>query len=88
MNDNPLVAVWWFDSRRPAGEWLRLDDFEPEEICCCCSVGYLVHEDDEQLALAPNIADADSDNPQISGIIQIPVSCVTKRRTLKFSVSF
>ncbi len=85
MTDFPLVMVWWHDSRRPASEWLRLSDFVPESICHCCSVGYVVYEDGKQLALAPTIADANSDDPQISGTIQIPIECIVKRQIVKSS---
>ena len=79
----PLVAVRWLDSRRPAGAWLRLSDFEPEGACDCLSVGYVVYEDDTLLAIAPNIADADSEDPQISGTIEIPVCAVVEKQMLK-----
>ena len=83
MTKFPLVVVRWLDSRRPATAWLRLSDFEPEGVCDCLSVGYIIYENETQLAIAPNIADADSEDPQISGTIEIPVCAVVERQILK-----
>ena len=83
MTKFPLVVVRWLDSRRPAAAWLRLSDFEPDGVCDCLSVGYIIYEDETQLTIAPNIADADSEDPQISGTIEIPVCAVVEKKILK-----
>ena len=75
----PLVIIEWEDSRQPESSWRWLADFTPDDVCVCVSVGFLIYDGDTYKALAPNMTDvADSDGTQVSGVIHIPASCVTR----------
>lgn len=50
-----LVLVEWLDSRRGEG-WVRLNELE-SSITRCRSVGWLINEDAESLALAGHLAE-------------------------------
>ena len=73
-----LVAVEWEDSARPIAAWQWADDYELPQIVRCISVGYLIAETDEALALAPNLGDVGRERVQASGIIRLPRSAVRK----------
>ncbi len=70
-NQLRLAKVEWADSRQPSAGWQFIEDLEPSS-CDCVSVGYIVRDDVEFLALAQNIADIKKDSPQCSGVIVIP----------------
>lgn len=72
-----LVLVEWVDSRRPNPEWQRLDGWESDDLCRCASVGW-AHETVDVVVLAPNRADVDTDDVQISGVIHIPRAAITR----------
>lgn len=73
-----LVLVEWLDSAQPIAPWQHLTNMEPPSAIRCVSVGWLVSDDGEVLAIAPNFgAIDDEDSVQISGVIQIPTRCVT-----------
>jgi hypothetical protein len=45
----------------------------------CASVGWLIRDDDEMKALAPNMGALNNENSvQVSGVIQIPTRCVRR----------
>ena len=68
-----LVLVEWWDSRQPVPRWLCLDEVDGVESCACVSVGFLIRETENEIVLAPNLADLDDDElVQGSGIITIP----------------
>jgi hypothetical protein len=47
-------------------------------------VGWLIHDDEQMKALAPNLGALDAENSvQVSGVIQIPARCVIKQTQLK-----
>ena len=73
-----LVAVEWEDSQRPASAWGWLDEYRLPDAVRCVSVGFLIAETDQALALAPNLGDIDCERPQGCGIIRIPTSAVRK----------
>jgi hypothetical protein len=73
-----LVAVEWEDSARPISAWQWIDDYELPQIIRCVSVGYLIAETEEALALAPNLGDVGRARVQASGIIRLPRSAVRK----------
>lgn len=87
MTKRPLVAIEWEDSRQPVASWVRLSEVEGEfSPCLCRSVGYLVYDGEDVKALAPNlIEDEDEDDVQVSGIIQIPTTCVRSIQPLSAS---
>jgi hypothetical protein len=67
MNRCPLVLVEREDSAQPLPQWLH--EFEPPMVNKCASVGWLIHDGDDVKALAPNMANIDSEtNIQASGI--------------------
>ena len=79
-----LVLIEWEDSAQPVGEWLHLSDFKPPMPISCMSVGWLIKDGPDAVALAPNIGDADdSDNIQASGLIRIPTRAITRRVDLR-----
>jgi hypothetical protein len=77
-----LVLVEWEDSARPISDWQWADDYDLPETVLCVSVGYLVAESDNAIALAPNLGDVGTNRLQASGIIRLPRSAVRKLRRL------
>lgn len=74
-----LVLIEWVDSRQPSPGWQMLSDYDPVAACACVSVGFLIHDGAETKALAPNVADVDSDDGmQASGVIHIPTACILR----------
>jgi len=75
----PLVMVEWEDSAQPIAAWSYLASFDPPGIITCASVGWLIRDDDQMKAVAPNMgALGDENSVQISGVIQIPTRCVRR----------
>lgn len=77
MNDHPLVLIEWEDSTQPVSNWSWLSDHIWNEVCKCQSVGWLIYDDDDVKALAPNIGNMNEDI-QISAAIRIPTKAITK----------
>ena len=77
-----LVRVDWEDSSQPVPAWQWVDDYVAPAIIRCVSVGYLIAETDQAIAVAPNIGDVGCERIQASGIIRIPRSAVSKIVTL------
>jgi len=73
-----LVLIEWDDSARPISQWQWVDDYQIPEIVRCISVGYLIAETKEALAVAPNLGDMTSERVQASGIIRVPRSSVRR----------
>ena len=78
-----LVRVVWEDSARPISSWQWIDEYEVPAIVECISVGYLISETENAVALAPNLGDTSRERLQASGIIRIPRSAVKKVVRLK-----
>jgi hypothetical protein len=75
----PLVMVEWEDSAQPIPSWSYLASFDPPGIVRCVSVGWLIHDDDQMKAVAPNMGALDDEcSLQVSGVIQIPTSCILR----------
>ena len=73
----PLVMIEWEDSAQPISSWSYLASFDPPGTIRCVSVGWLIRDDDQMKALAPNMgAIQDPAKLQVSGVIQIPSRCV------------
>ena len=71
--------IEWEDSAQPIPSWGLLADFEPTSTLKCASVGWLIQDDDQVKALAPNMgAVNDERSLQVSGVMQIPTSCVLR----------
>lgn len=73
-----LVAVEWEDSQRPLPSWQWIEDYALPDAVRCVSVGFLVAENEQALALAPNLGDVNEGRPQGCGIIRIPRSAVRR----------
>ena len=73
-----LVKVEWDDSARPVPAWQWVDDYVVPKIVRCLSVGYLIAETKEAVALAPNLGDVGHERVQASGILRIPRSAIRK----------
>jgi hypothetical protein len=79
-----LVMVEWEDSAQPIPGWTYLSSFDPPGTIRCASVGWLIRDDDQMKALAPNMgALGDENSVQVSGVIQIPTRCVLRVTELK-----
>lgn len=75
----PLVMIEWEDSAQPIPNWTYLSSFEPTGTVRCASVGWLIRDDAQVKVLAPNMgAINDERSLQVSGVIQIPTSCVLR----------
>jgi hypothetical protein len=74
-----LVLVEWEDSTQPISKWQWTDEYEVPETVRCISVGYLIAQTKEALAIAPNLGDVRRERIQASGIIRIPRSAVRKK---------
>jgi len=79
----PLVLIEREDGPQPIASWQYLVEMEPPRIVKCRSVGWLVHDDANVKALAPNVGEMDTDHAQASGVIRIPTRCVTCVRKLR-----
>ena len=77
MIDYDLVKVEWVDSRQPTSGWEFLEDFEFVNSVKCVTVGYLIKDEKEQKVICQNIGDYKK-NMQVSGVITIPSSCISK----------
>jgi hypothetical protein len=83
-NACPLVMVEWEDSAQPIPSWSYLSSFAAPGTVRCVSVGWLIHDNDQMKALAPNLGALDDENSvQVSGVIQIPARCVIKQTRLE-----
>lgn len=82
-NACPLVLIEWEDSAQPIPNWSYLATFDAPGTIRCVSVGWLIRDDSEMKALAPNMGAIDhEDSMQVSGVIQIPTRCVISVSTL------
>ena len=77
-----LVLVQWEDGAQPVSAWQWIDQYEVPEIVECVSVGYLIAQTKNAVALAPNIGDIKRDRGQASGIIRIPRAAIRGMTTL------
>jgi len=77
-----LVAVEWEDSQRPAEAWEWLDEYAIPDAIRCLSVGFLVAETDQAIALAPNLGDIACARAQACGIIRISTSAIRQMADL------
>src|SRR5690348_7766180 len=51
----PLVMIEWEDSAQPIPAWSYLTSFDAPGTVRCASVGWLIHDDEQMKALAPNL---------------------------------
>lgn len=80
LPDTPyrLVLVEWEDSQRPLSPWQWVDEYGLPEPVICLSAGFLIVENEQAIALAPNLGDLNQARAQASGIICIPKCGVRK----------
>ena len=78
----PLVMVEWEDSQRPLAPWQWVDEYTLPSSVRCVSVGFMIAETKDALALAPNLGDADCERAQACGIIRIPRRAVIQMRRI------
>jgi hypothetical protein len=79
----PLVLIEWEDSAQPRPAWEWVDNYELENAISCVSVGYLVAQSPNALAIAPNLGDRECPRAQASGIFRIPRSAVRRIREIR-----
>ena len=72
------MLVEWEDSTRPISAWQWIEDYDMPKIVSCLSVGYVIAETDEAIALAPNLGDIAQEKTQACGIIRIPRRSIIK----------
>jgi hypothetical protein len=77
-----LVRVEWEDSARPISAWQWVSDYELPDVVTCVSVGYLIADTKQAIALAPNLGDVERERVQASGIIRIPRSAIRQMSEL------
>ena len=79
MDRCPLVMIEWVDSLQPIARWQYLRNFGEPSVSLCLSVGWLIHDGEDVKALTPNFGHTNDEHSlQISGVIQVPASCVVK----------
>ena len=84
MTRPKLVIVEWLDSSSPIPEWRHLDNPPAARVILCLSVGWLLHDSDGVLMLAPNLGDInDQINAQASGFMPIPQSSIIRSIELR-----
>ena len=70
--------VEWEDSAQPVPAWQWVETYQVPAIVRCVSVGYLIAETPDAVAVAPNIGDVGCERIQASGIIRIPRGAVQR----------
>lgn len=76
----PLVKIDWSDHcHEGAGSWLLLSGLDLG-LASCHTVGYLVHESDEEYIIASTVGDKVEDT--ITGVFHIGRALVTKVKYL------
>ena len=76
--DGP-VLVEWYDSLQPSQGWQWLEQVKPRDCVKIQTVGFLVRDNDDHVALAASLSLPDEDGDrQVSGLIIIPRKCITR----------
>lgn len=79
----PLVKVTWEDSRQPAPSWAHLATRDKPSAVQCVSVGWLIYDGKDAIAVAANMGDLEGGpSLQVSGVIEIPTCCIKKMQVL------
>ena len=77
-----LVMLEWEDSAQPVDQWQWVDEYQVPETIKCVSVGFLIADTKDAIALAPNLGDVGRERVQASGILRVPRSAVRRCVTL------
>lgn len=75
-----LLLIDWIDAVGGKGDWTDISTLKERTLPTIQSVGFLILETDELVALSPHI---DSENELGFGEITIPKSQIKKRKVLK-----
>jgi hypothetical protein len=76
--------IEWEDSAQLIPNWSYLASFDPLGTIRCVSICWMVRDDGQMMALAPNMGAIDDENSvQISGVIQIPTRCIVNMTRLR-----
>ena len=77
----PVVELHWVDAQTSGGsEWMEYDETKSvakSKLPCMFAVGYLVHEDDTQVAIVSMLGPNES-----SQVHKIPKSMIIMRRSI------
>jgi hypothetical protein len=73
-----LVKVAWRDSRQPVAKWQWIDDYAAPQAVECLSVGWIIGESKDSIAIAPNMGDVACEHAQVSAVLQIPRSAIQR----------
>jgi len=75
-----LVMVEWQDSRVLVGGWQWIDELTEPRATRCISVGWLLAETDDTIAIAQNLGDVFMLRAQVSGITEIAKRQIIQRK--------
>ena len=79
------VKIEWVDSSGVQGGWQFLDDFNTE-LVRVTSVGFIVEETDDLIALSSNYAESTINSPeQVNGVMTIPKCAIISISSLETS---
>ena len=72
------AEIEWLDSRQPSSAWQFAEDFRPEGVARVRTLGFVLYENEEAIAIAQSVAYDGFRQPvtQISGVMTIPRCCV------------
>jgi len=77
----PIIELHWVDAQTTGGsEWMESEETKAvakSKLPCMYSVGYLIHEDETQVAIVSMLGPSES-----SQVHKIPQSMIIMRRTL------
>ena len=74
-----IVIVYWKDHASDAS-WFTLQEAKEQKYVMCQTIGWLIHEDNEQL----NIVDSLTSDDGFGGVNVILKNCITDIRELDF----
>lgn len=74
----PLVRITWVDSTGPR-MWTRLNDVLENHDMTVESVGWLVQDDADRIAIAAHVQPPNAENPMLDGVLTIPTCAITRR---------
>lgn len=78
--DIPAVLIRWKDARGCSANWEPYETGQEMELCEIWSFGFLIHECEERLVVAPHMEiKGDTD---VSGTMSIPAVNVIEKRIL------
>lgn len=79
-----MTYIKWIDSRGVGSQWIQMKHIEQHNACICESVGWIIHEDDSVIEIAPHRSDIESgDQMQVCGEMVIPKVAILERITLE-----